>query len=73
MFNFVSPTEAFARPKLQDFAEDQSYDYYAYDMALDQWRSQFPDLYENWCGERETQQEEPEVDLMETLMAALAA
>lgn len=39
------------RPTLEQFREeDGGYDYYGYDMALDQWRMQFPDLGEFWCG-----------------------
>ena len=56
MFDFVKPEDAFDRPQLKDFAEEQGYDYYAYDMAVDQWKSQFPDLSESWCGEQKKAQ-----------------
>ena len=72
MFDFVKPAEAFARPRLEDFAEDQGYDYYAYDMAMDQWLSQFPNLSERWCGEQTQEQNtQPEQSLEDILNAAL--
>ena len=72
MFDFVKPAEAFARPQLADFAEEQDYDYYAYDMAMDQWLSQFPNLSECWCGEQKQEQTtEPTQSLEDILNEAL--
>ena len=62
MFYFVQPSKAFSKPQMQDYAEDGGYDYYGYDMAMDQWRSQFPDLSERWCpnsAEPEAAEEQP--------------
>lgn len=76
MFDFVKPAEAFARPQLEDFAEEQGYDYFAYDMAMDQWQSQFPNLSESWCGEpkqeQNTQTDQSLEDLLNELLFGIA-
>ena len=73
MFDFVKPAEAFARPRLEEFYDEKfGYDYYAYDMAVDQWQSQFPNLSESWCGEqKQAQTTEPTQSLEDILNAAL--
>lgn len=69
---------AMLKPKLEDFADADGYiDYYEYDMAEDQWRSQFPNLYEKWCGDP-AQMKPPspaivEDDSLAKLLEALAA
>lgn len=71
MFDFVKPAEAFARPRLEEFYDEEfGYDYYAYDMAVDQWQSQFPNLSERWCGEQKCNTE-PTQSLEDILNAAL--
>lgn len=41
----------FAKPTAEEFTDAEGYvDGYEFDMALDQWFSQFPDLTECWCG-----------------------
>lgn len=72
-YGFAEKGTEFAKPKLEDFAEDQGYDYYAYDMALEQWRRQFPDLSEYWCGEPAQKAEEPLDSAMQSLYNLLAA
>lgn len=73
-YGFAKPGTEFAKPQLEDYAEDQGYDYYGYDMALEQWLSQFPNLSEQWCGEvKPVPQAEQELSLTQQLEAALAA
>jgi broad specificity phosphatase PhoE len=64
-----------SKPDPSKFVDEDGYfDDYDYSMALDAWRSQFPDLYENWCGEPKPQPEpEQEESLNELLVRLLAA
>jgi hypothetical protein len=40
-------------PVMEDFEDADGYiDFEDYDVAMDQWRMQFPDLRESWCGDR---------------------
>ena len=65
----------FDRPTIEQFVDEDGYiDGYEFDMAMDQWRSQFPDLRENWCGEPKPQPEpEHEESLNELLVRLLSA
>lgn len=64
----------FDKPTPEQFADEDGYiDYYEYDMALDQWHSQFPDLRESWCGEPKPEPEpEPEESLHDLLSRLLS-
>lgn len=72
-YGFAEVGTEFPKPKLADFAEGQDYDYYAYDMAMDQWQSQFPNLSERWCGEQTAKPAEDTRSIEEILFDALAA
>jgi hypothetical protein len=63
------------KPTYEQYTDEDGYiDGYEFDMAMDQWRSQFPDLYENWCGEPKPQKvEDTEESLTELLSRLLAA
>lgn len=63
------------KPILADFTDEDGYpDFYDYDMAMECWRSQFPDLRESWCGETKPEPVyEPVPSLFEVLSRALAA
>jgi len=63
------------KPTYEQFQDEDGYiDGYAFDMAYDQWRSQFPDLRESWCGEAKPEPvEEPEESLSDLLSRLLAA
>jgi hypothetical protein len=40
----------FAKPTVKEFTDADGYvDDYEFDMAMDQWQWQFPDLKERWC------------------------
>lgn len=63
----------FDKPTPEQFADEDGYiDYYEYDMALDQWRSQFPDLHERWCGELKPEPVEELPSFADMLFAAFA-
>lgn len=58
-YGFAKPGTEFSKPCLEDYYEgDGYYDFSGYDQAVEQWRSQFPDFRESWCGER---QDEPQL------------
>lgn len=73
-YGFAKADEIIPRPNLEDYREeDGGYDYYGYGMAYDNWKSQFPDLYETWCpagGPKEQIVVDPSVD---ALIAQLTA
>ena len=67
----------FPKPTLADFTDAEGYaDYYEFDMAMDQWQRQFPDLYERWCGEPRQETpcpvDQPTQDLIDMLTAIAA-
>mgnify|MGYP000917275352 CR=1 FL=1 len=73
-FGFAKPGTEFAKPVLDDFADEDGYvDYYEFDMAMDQWQSQFPNLNEFWCGEPAEKEEVEVDDSLESLYTLLAA
>lgn len=72
-YGFAKPGTEFAKPQLQDFAEDQGYDYYAYDMAMEQWQSQFPNLSEFWCSEQTAEKPKELDNSTQSLYDLLAA
>ena len=73
-YGFAELGTEFAKPKLEDYCDgDGDYDYYGYDMAMDQWRSQFPDLRECWCGEPKPVTEPTDTDSTDWLINLLAA
>lgn len=57
------------KPTHEHYTDEDGYlDCYRFDMAMDVWRSQFPDLRECWCGEPKPEPEpEPEESLYDLL------
>jgi|TARA_R110000851_G_scaffold203744_1_gene355618 hypothetical protein len=46
----------FAKPTVEQYTDSMGYvDGYEFDMAMDQWQWQFPDLKERWCPHPFTQ------------------
>lgn len=72
-YGFAKAGTEFPKPKLEDFVDSYGYDYYAYDMAIDQWQSQFPNLSEQWCGEQTAKPALDTRSLEEILIDSLTA
>jgi len=65
----------FAKPTVEEFTDADGYvDGYEFDMAMDQWQWQFPDLKERWCPHAFTKVIADETPTgLESLFEALAA
>lgn len=62
------------RPTLEQYTDAEGYaDYYGFDMAMDQWRWQFPDLTECWCPETPAKAPAQELEVSPSLEALLEA
>ena len=62
----------FAKPTVSQFTDADGYtDGYEFDMAMEQWQWQFPDLKERWCPHAFTKvvQDRAVLDLCELLAA----